>query len=386
MAGYTVRSLSTLSGLARGYFTQSVSGAVASVWANTFTVVAKVLALAGFELEQRRAWLVKQLFASTADQVWLVRHGFELGLTLDPAAFALGSASGPAPAGLTVPAGLQYMRGDGVVFDVIAAATTSGATVTLDLEADSAGASGNTDAGTTLTLLDPADAPAGTPVQIAVLAASDGSGLSGGADEEDIETFRARVLYRKRNPPMGGSAADYAEWVQAAVSGATAYIDSYANDARAVWVQFTVLNLPAGVDPTNQAAVLAAYVASQGGICIPTEGQIATAQAYIDDTGRRPVTARAFVTPPQRALVDVVIANLSPATADVVQAIELEIAATFLDRARVGTPSDDFVLSASWLDEAISRATGEDSHTLVGPGDLTFTAGQLPVLGSIAYQ
>lgn len=366
MAGYEVRSLKTLSQAARKYFTQSIDGAIASVWANTFTVTAKVIALVGQGLELRRAWLVRQLFASTADRLWLIRHGFELGLTLDPAAPALGSGTGASTATTPIPAGLQYARADGVVFNVLSPAAPSGGTVSFDLEADSPGAISNTEAGTSLALLDPADAPAGAPLALTVDMASDGAGLSGGADEEDIEAFRARVLFRKRNPPQGGSAADYAEWVQAAVPTATrVFVDSYQNDARAVWVQFLVSDQPYG---------------------IPTAGQIAAAQAYVSDPIRRPVTARVSVTAPAAAPVAVVIANLQPLTAAVVASVEAEIVATFTDRAEPGTPSAPFLFSASWISEAIARATGEDSHDLVSPGDLVFTAGQLPVLGSIANQ
>ena len=366
MAGYSVRSLNELSQAARKYITQSIDGAVASVWANTFTVLAKVLALIGQGLELRRKWLVRQLFASTADRVWLIRHGFELGLTLDPAAAAIGSASGPALAGLVVPAGLQYVRGDGVVFNVITAAAVSGKSVTLDMEADAAGAVGNTDAGTTLALADPADAPTGTPATITVLAASDGTGLSGGADEEDIESFRARVLYRKRNPPQGGSAPDYTAWVLEAVPQAAAvYVDSFQNDSRSVWVQFTVS------DQTNG---------------IPTAGQVAQAQAYVSDPIRRPITARAFVSASNPVPQAIVIGGLSPDTADIRASIEAEIAATYTDRAQPGAPSTPFLFSASWIDEAISRATGENRHRLVSPAaDRIFAAGDLPVLGTIEY-
>ena len=91
MAGYSLRSLDTLSKLTRGFFTQSITGAITSLWANTFTVVGKVLALLDFEHEQRRAWLYDQIFASRADAVWLARHGFELGLTQAPASTAAGT-------------------------------------------------------------------------------------------------------------------------------------------------------------------------------------------------------------------------------------------------------------------------------------------------------
>lgn len=365
MAGYTIRSLAQLAAEATGAFVQSVQGTATKLWPNVWRVESKVLALIGFEMEQRRAWLVKQIFASTAERVWLIRHGFELGLQPDPASEATGTATAAATPGTIVPIGLQYARADGVRYSTAATVTASGNSISLPLEADEAAAAGDTPAGALLTLVNPDDAPAGLARTCIVDAASDGTGLSGGSDEESLESFRGRVLYRKRNPPMGGSIPDYVEWVQAAVPTARAvYVDSFSNDARSVWVQFTVTDQPNG---------------------IPTAGQIAAAQAYLDDPIRRPITARVFVTAPILQPVNVVIGALSPDTADIRASIEAELAAVFIDRARPGTPSSPFKLSASWLNEAVSRATGEDSHDLVSPGDLVFTAGFLPALGSIAY-
>ena len=365
MAGYTIRSLAQLAAEATGAFVQSVQGTATKLWPNVWRVEGKVLALIGFEMEQRRAWLVRQLFASTAERVWLIRHGFELGLQPTPAGTALGTATAAAVPGTVVPIGLQYARGDGVTFSVVANATAAGNSVSLALEADAAAAAGDTPPGLVLILVNPDDAPIGLARTCTVDAAPDGTGLSGGTDEESTEGFRARVLYRKRNPPQGGSIPDYVEWVQAAVPTVRdVFVDSFLNDARSVWVQFTVTDQPNG---------------------IPTAGQIAAAQAYADDPIRRPVTARVFVSAPKRAPVNVVIGALNPDTADIRGAIEVELNAVFIDRARPGTPSSPFKFSASWLDEAISRATGEDSHDLVSPGDLIFTAGNLPVLGSIAY-
>lgn len=365
MAGYTIRSLAQLAAEATGAFTQSVQGTASKLWPNLWRVESKVLALIGFELEQRRKWLVDQLFASTADRVWLIRHGFELGLTIDPASFAVGTATAAANLGAVVPVGLQYQRDDGATFSTVASVTAQGNSVSFSLEADAGAAAGNTPAGTVLTLVNPDDAPIGLAPTCTVDTASDGTGLSGGADEEDLESFRGRVLYRKRNPPQGGSIPDYVEWVQAAVPTVRAvFVDSFQNDARSVWVQFTVTDQPNG---------------------IPTAGQVALAQAYADDPIRRPVTARVFVSAPNPVAVNVVIGALSPDTGDIRAAIQAEVVATFTDRARPGQPSAPFKLSASWLDEAVSRATGEDSHDLVSPGDLIFTAGNLPVLGSIFY-
>lgn len=385
MAGYSVRSLTDLSQAARKYFTQSLDGAVASVWPNTFTITAKVLALLGQGLELRRAWLVRQIFASTAGKTWLVRHGFELGLALDPAVAAIGQASGPAPSGLIVPALLQYTRGDGAVFNVLAAATAANGAVSLNLSADAPGSTGNTDAGTTLALVDPSDAPTGTPATITVTAAADGSGLSGGADEEQTEAFRARVLARKRRRAQGGNDGDYEEWLREAVGSAVAsvFVDSFQNDARAVWVAFTVT--PPGVDASDPAAVLQAYQTNPAAI-LPTPAQMATAQAYLNDPVRRPVQARVVVVGLIPVSVPLTVTRLVPDTPDVRAALAAELAATFLDRAAPGLPSAPFTLSHSWLDEAVSRATGEDSHVLPVPaGDIVFLAGQLPLYSPPTY-
>lgn len=371
MAGYTIRSLAQLAAEATSAFVQSVQGTATKLWPNVWRIESKVLALIGFEMEQRRAWLVRQLFASTADRVWLIRHGFEYGLQPEPASTAIGTATAAANPGTVVPIGLQYARGDGATYSTVASVSATGNSISVELEADDASAASDTPAGTTLTLVNPDDAPVGLAKVCVVDAAADGTGLSGGADEQDIETFRAQVLYRKRNPPQGGAGVDYAQWVQAAVPNVLAvYVDSFQNDSRSVWVQFTVSDQPNG---------------------IPSEGQVAAAQAYIDESGdagpvRRPVTARAFVSRSNPVPVDVVIGGLAPDTMDVRLAIEAEIAATFVDRARPGKPSAPFRFSVSWLNEAISRATGEDSHRLVSPtSDLVFASGQLPVPGSIAY-
>ncbi len=365
MAGYTIRSLAQLAAEATGAFVQSVQGTATKLWPNVWRVEGKVLALIGFEMEQRRAWLVKQLFASTAERVWLIRHGFELGLQPEPASAAMGTATAAANPETVVPIGLQYRRGDGATFTTAATVTAIGNGVSLPLEADLAAAAGDTPVGTVLTLVNPDDAPAGLARTCVVDEASDGTGLSGGSDEESLESFRGRVLYRKRNPPQGGSIPDYVEWVQAAVPTARAvFVDSFQNDSRSVWVQFTVTDQPNG---------------------IPTDGQVAAAQAYVDDPIRRPITARVFVSRPNPVPQNIVIAGLSPDTTDVRASVEAELAAAYADRSRPGMPSSPFKFSGSWLEEAVSRATGEDSHGQVSPGDQVFASGDMPVLGSIEY-
>lgn len=362
MPGYSLRSLDELGAQARGFFTQTIPGAIATLVPNTFTVVGKVLALLGFEHELRRQWLFRQMFASTADEVWLRRHGYELGLTQTPASVASGTITIAANPGSTVPSGLLLVGPDGTTFTTVAGAVASGNSVTLPIEADAGGLVGNVPAGTTLTL-DPSSAiVAGLGGTASVGAA----GLTGGGDAQPLETFRARVLTRKRQPPQGGSRVDYQLWVgEVLPTVQDVFVDSFRNDARSVWVQFTVQDQPNG---------------------IPTPGQVALVQAYLDDPIRRPVTARVFASAPIPVAVPILIGGLRPDTPATRAAVAAELAAVFVDRAEPGRPSGAFVLSVSWLNEAISRATGEDRHRLVTPpADVSFEAGTLPVLGAISY-
>ena len=361
MAGYSVRSLAELSTQARGFFTQTIPGAIASVWANTFTVVGKVIALLNFEHELRRRWLFQQMFASTADDTWLERHAFELGLTRQPAAKAFGHVAFVTIAGTVIPSGIVLTRADGATFRTISGATATGPSTDLPVEAVEPGVLGNSDVGAVLTR-DPTLILPG----FAATGVVDGDKLSGGADREKLEALRARVLARKRQIPNGGSAADYMEWVREALPTVKdVYVDSFANDQRSVWVLFTVTDQPNGV---------------------PSTAQLTTVQAYVDDLMRRPITARVFVVAPSVQEVSVTIRSLNPDTPDTRAAIEAELEALFEDRAEPGRPSGAFSFSRSWINEAVSRATGEDRHVLALPAtDLVFTAGNMPVLGSIFY-
>ena len=364
--GYEIRTLATLSGQARAFFTSAVQGAVVKIWANTFTVLGKVLALLDFEHELRRQRLFKQYFVSTADdRAYVIRHGFEYGLSPDAGNQAVGVFLVDAPAGTLVPEGMTWVRGDGITYTTLADATATVDGVRLDLQADLPGAIANMEPGDTLTAV-LTDA---VPEALATTGTVDVDGIGGGTDPENIETFRARVLYRKRNPPQGGSAPDYTKWAGEALSTVRdVFVDSFQNDARSVWVCFTVSDQPDG---------------------IPSDAQVAIVQAYVGDPIRRPMTARPFAVKPTPVPQRIEIANLTPYTSDTAGAIEAELAALFRDDVRPATPESPgpFTLYREQVDAAIARATGVKTFTLLSPAaDQAFTVGsQMPTLGDIIY-
>ncbi|WP_158810239.1 baseplate J/gp47 family protein [Beijerinckia sp. L45] len=361
--GYSIRPLATLATQARQFFTQAIPGALVRLWANTFTVLGKVFALLDFEHEMRRKWLFDQLFASTAAYQWLTRHGFELGLVPDGGNAASGFVTVPAAAGIIVLAGTQFQRADGATYSTLADTTAAGATINLMLQADTVGAAYDVDAGDTLTVIETTL----VPIQLGTTATVDADGITGGTDTEEVETFRARVLYRKRNPPQGGSAPDYVEWAGQALSTVkNVYVDSFVNDTRSVWLCFTVTDQPNG---------------------IPTDGEVATVQAYVSDTVRRPITARVFATGPTPIAVPIALKNFAPDTDDTRAAVAAEIAALQDDVIQPATPSTPFTLFVEEIEAAINRATGVTQFTLVSPAaDITYTVGgQTPVLQVPTY-
>lgn len=94
---------------------------------------------------------------------------------------------------------------DGVRFHVTATSDPSAGKITVTVQADETGLSGNLTAGDVLTLISPV---AGVNSDGVVADA----GISGGADVESVAELLTRLLYRKRNPPTGGALHDYVIW------------------------------------------------------------------------------------------------------------------------------------------------------------------------------
>lgn len=204
----------------------------------------------------------------------------------------------------------------------------SGQTGALPVQAVTAGASGNVAGGAALTLV--------SPIAGVTALAVDGNGLAGGTDLEDVESWRARIIDMIRNPPAGGSRADYIKWCKAA--GA-----AYVNPIRG-WLG---------------AGTLGVVVAMKGPVA-PTTSELDTIQDYLDDETRRPVRANATVVAATLVPQPMTIA-LNPDTS-AVRAQVLAALTAFYAGLDIGA-----VIYGSKLDDAISTASGETSHKLLSP-------------------
>jgi uncharacterized phage protein gp47/JayE len=118
---------------------------------------------------------------------------------------------------------------------------------------------------------------------------------------------------------------------------------------------------------------------------IPIEADVEAVQAAIDAERLIRVDDSVAVAPVARP-VDITINGLASDSDTVRAAIEAAIGAMFLARCRPGITGDVFVLSKSWIAEAISGAAGEDRHVLAQPSaDIVLDGGEFPTLGVVTY-
>lgn len=352
------RSLAAISAAIRGDLRRELPGTDATIWPNTLTVFSKVVAMANHLVEQRAAWIYRQIFTSTADARHLERHAYEYGMARKAASRASGRVATTGTPNAVYPAGIGYLSG-GETYRTAGDARADGAgAVVFEVYSERAGAAMNRAEGEALTLADPALYPSlGSEATVAA------GGLGGGADVEGDELLRARILDRKRRPPQGGATSDYEQLARSFPGVTKAWARSFAHGPGTVGVWFLFEGRPSG---------------------IPTGADVEALADYIE--ARRLIRADLVVQAPIPTPVAITIANLVNDTAATRAAIEASLAAMFLARARPGVAADPLVFSRSWIAEAISQAVGEDRHVLVSPAaDLVYAAGQYPVLGAIAY-
>lgn len=232
---------------------------------------ATALASALQGLSQHQLWIARQALPDVCDTDWLERHASLRGLSRKAASAASGAVTFLGTAGAAIPASTEARSAAGVAYVTTAAAVVgSGGSVTVTAQASTTGAATNAVAGAVLTLSAP---PAG------VQGSATAGAITGGADVEDDEGLRARLLDRIRRPPAGGAAHDYEAWALEVPGVAAAWVHPLRRG-----------------DGTVDVTILAA-----GGM--PSPALVDAAQAYID--GVRPVAADCQVLAPVAVPVDV---------------------------------------------------------------------------------
>jgi uncharacterized phage protein gp47/JayE len=298
-------------------------------------------------------YMTKQMFADTAEDEFLERHASIYGVARNAATFADGPVVFTGTNGTEIPAGTLMQRADGIQYATDAIGTISSGTVTVQVTCLTAGETGNLEAAQAVTLVSPIS---GVTSEGAV----DTDGLTGGADEEDNDGLRERLLAKIQEPPHGGNANDYEQWAKE-VNGVTR-----------VWVY---------PSQYGDGTVGVAFVRDDDTpSIIPSVGEVADVQAYIDVLA--PVTADVTVWAPTSQALNLTI-NLDGVsdTAAVKAAIEAELKDLIR---REAEPAGTLLISH--IREAISSAAGEDDHVLTTPTtNQTASAGAIFELGTITW-
>ncbi len=330
-------------------FESRLDGVLARARRSLVGVLNRVVAGGLSALYQYVEWLNRQVWPDLAEAEYLADHGARWGKPRNPAAPATGSVTFTGTTGTPIPAGTVVLRSDGTRFTTDALVTLDAGTATASVTAATAGQTGNTAINTALQLESPI-----AGINSGAVAAT---ALAGGADIEDIEDWRARILARIRQAPQGGSKADYEAWVLE-VPGVTR-----------VWV---------APGEMGAGTVTVRFARDDDASPIPDAGEVATVQAYIDE--RRPVTAAAYVAAPIASAVNFTI-QLTPNDPAVKAAVEAELRDVIR---REGQPGGTLLLSH--LREAISIAAGEENHVMTVPSaDVVTGTGTLPTIGVITW-
>lgn len=268
-------------------------------------VLSVLLALAHTGIYKLAIERSMQNLALTASGDDLVLIGSEVGVFPKAAEYAGLTVTIPATTGVTIPATASF-TGDlnGVLYTVNASAVAVAGVATLSLTASVIGVAGNLQVTDTLTIVSPLPGVSAAALVTAI--------DNVGAEDEGVEDYRTRVLFKLRATMGGGNSTDYKTWGEA-VAGVVRIFPyagkppgggtSYPGD-RTVYVQADT-----SIDPDG----------------VPESGLLAEVRAALNadpDTGKsRPglglVDSTLYVEPVVRTPFNVTITNLvTPAGAE----------------------------------------------------------------------
>lgn len=325
-------------------------------------------------------WIARQSNPFTAEDEWLAAWGALKGVYRKDATAATGPKVSfkKGNVGAIVPAGALLNRNNGVQYSLDHAVTIgidnmgngSVTAVLPDSDSSLTAADGNAPAGTALTLDSAIEGVESAAVAL--------EAITGGANLEEPETFRKRVLQAYQADAEGGSEDDYKRWALE-VSGVTrAWVAPRLLGAGSIGLYF----MCDGDDRTNH------------GFPVGTDG-VATKEQYpygkaTGDQLRvanyifplRPATTAVWACSPLKHTLDFDIGGIPDAGADVVSAIESAIDEVFFDN---GVPGGKIFLSD--LSLAIGGIDGTRGFVLNQPTGtfIQLNAGALPLRGQINF-
>jgi uncharacterized phage protein gp47/JayE len=313
-------------------------------------IIGRVIAGCSHLLHGHVSFLVDQIFPDRSEEAFLKRQASLRGMAPTEATYSTGPAELVGDDGVTVVAGRELYRADGTGYRTTADATIAGGVASVALEAIEPGSVGNSPAGIQLSFASPAPG-------VNSVATVQSPGISGGADAEQVEAFRARFIARLREQPRGGTEVDWVLWTLE-VGGVTR-----------AWCYPHELGL---------GTVVIRFVRDADSPIIPDAGEVTTVQNYLQT--KRPATADLTTLAPSALAVPFTLTGtFSQAQKDAVQA---ELDDLFFREAEPGDGAGKGTILLEAMRTAIGTALGDDHPW----GLTTPSANVVPALGQLAMR
>ena len=300
-------------------------------------------------------WVAQQAFPQTAEGEFLDRHARLRGVERKEAVAAVGTvrftAGETVQEDRAIPEGTVCMTAGLVRFETTREAAIRAGELTADVpvRALEPGAAGNIPAGAVVSM---AVAPVG------VASCTNPAPFAGGADGEDDESLRARVLDTFKRLPNGANAAFYQQ-------GALSF-DQVAAAA--------VIPRPRGVGSVD---VVVSTLAGQ-----PDEDLLEALTAYFEERREIAVDVQVKATIPRTVDLSLKIRPAAGLAFETVKERVEETVRGWFDGRLLG---QDILLAR--LGDLIYHCDGVDNYQIVAPAaDTAVEAGELPVLGTLTVE
>ncbi|MDR5765048.1 baseplate J/gp47 family protein [Caballeronia sp. LZ028] len=332
-------------------------------------------------------WIAKQAVPFTAEDEYLEGWAALKKVYRKAATPAQLTASFAGVVGTVLNAGTPVARGDGAEYSTASTATVGvGGSLSVTIVAASAGADGNADPGTTVAL------------GVAVAGLQSSGTITGtvasGADIEDNDDLRTRMLAAYQNTPQGGDLNDYVGWALAVpgVTRAWCAPNGFGAGTVVIYTMWDAAEASHGGFPqgTNGCSQ---YDKGPGGT---PRGTVATGdQLIVADTivNEQPVTALVYSCAPVANNLTLTLSGLTGTSTSTRAAISAAISDVLF---RNGDPRSG-TINRSDIESAIASVSGTSGFVItlvqgvVGtttttyPGNITSGFGQLPVLAGVNY-
>lgn len=314
-------------------------------------------------------WISLQAVPYTSTDEYLEAWGALKGVFRKDATSASGSVTFQGTTGTLLDEGTGIVRSDGRTYTAQTTGTVD-ATGHVSVTAldDTTGSAGNNLAGVAFSLASPingiqANGSASTP-------------FTGGADVEQNEPYRMRVLAAYQQPPSGGNLNDYIQWALAVpgVTRAWCTPNGYGTGTVVVYIMLDDANAAEGGFPQGSNGV----AADEPRGVAATGDQLTVANAIYP---QQPVTALAYVVSPLHDVINFTITGLTSASTSTRSQIAAAITDVFF---RTGEPGGTIALSD--INSAIASVPGTSGFVITSPtANIVCPTGALPVLGTVTY-